>query len=203
MAHGHVGYTLWRDEAEQVRGEKVFSKQTAWRSVTWMPLCLDGQQSFFCSLQHNRASLLWSLLYVELLALDGPSVRETSQCLTDGPELLLPLLKLSVVFKVCGGWQGESIPDPNHKGKQDQRHDPLGPWRTHSLQEVKRKIRSSILQCWGCSYIIFITWQSFPKMIDQILVHKMSLKPKMTPLNVWICLLTQITSNMMFTQLLV
>lgn len=68
-----------------------------------------------------------SLQYVELLALNGPSVRETGQCLADGLELLLPLLELSVVFKVCGGRQGESIPDPNHKGKQDQRHDPLGP----------------------------------------------------------------------------
>lgn len=43
VTHSHVGYTLWRDEAEQVRGEKVFSKQTAWSSVTWMPLCSHGQ----------------------------------------------------------------------------------------------------------------------------------------------------------------
>ena len=44
-----------------------------------------------------------SLLYIELTALEGPSVRETGQSLADGPELLLPLLELSVVFKVCGG----------------------------------------------------------------------------------------------------
>lgn len=44
-----------------------------------------------------------SLLYVELLALDRPSVREKGQCLADGPELLLPLLELSIMFKVCGG----------------------------------------------------------------------------------------------------
>lgn len=86
VAHGHVGYTLWRDEE-----------------------------------------------YVEILALNGPPVREAGQGLADGPELLLPLLELSVVFKVCRGWQGESIPDPNHEGKQDQRHDSLGPWRTHCL----------------------------------------------------------------------
>lgn len=80
-----------------------------------------------------------SLLYVELLALDCSSVREEGQRLADSPELLLPLLELSIVFKVCGGWQGESIPDPNHKSKQDQRHDPLGPWRTHCLHRVKAK----------------------------------------------------------------
>lgn len=68
-----------------------------------------------------------SLLCVEVLALDGASVRERSQCFADGPELMFPLLKLMVVFKVCGGRQGESVPDAYHKGKQDQRHDLLGP----------------------------------------------------------------------------
>lgn len=67
-----------------------------------------------------------SLLYVKFLAFDGPSVRETGQRLADGPDLLLPFLKLSTMFKVCGGRQRESIPDPDHKDKQDQRHDPLG-----------------------------------------------------------------------------
>lgn len=43
------------------------------------------------------------LLYIELLALNGPSVGEAGQCLADGLNLLLPLLELSVVFKVCGG----------------------------------------------------------------------------------------------------
>lgn len=86
-------------------------------------VCLQWQR-----LKQSAAALFPEpLQYVELLALDGPSVRETGQCLADGPELLLPLLELSVVFKVCGGRQGESIPDPNHEGKQDQRHDPLGP----------------------------------------------------------------------------
>lgn len=52
VAHGHVGYTLWWGEAEQVRGEKVFSKQTAWRSVTWMPLWSNGQHCV--CLQHHK-----------------------------------------------------------------------------------------------------------------------------------------------------
>lgn len=64
---------------------------------------------------------------VELPALDAPSIGETGQRLADGSELLLPLLELAVVFEVCGGRQGESIPDSNYEGKQDQRHDPLGP----------------------------------------------------------------------------
>ncbi len=51
----------------------------------------------------ESALLSGRLLYVELLALDSPSVREMGQCFADGSELLLPLLKLSVVFKVCGG----------------------------------------------------------------------------------------------------
>lgn len=87
-----------------MRGEKVFSKQTAGRSVTWMPLRSNGQHSL---LQLQRIQMkqtaLESLLYVELLALDSPSVCETGQCLADGPDLLLPFLELSTMFKVCGG----------------------------------------------------------------------------------------------------
>lgn len=86
----------------------------------------------------ETASFAKSLLDVELPALDGPFVGEAGQCLAGGPELLLPLLELAVVFKVCGGRQGESIPHPDHKGKQDQRHDPQGPWRTHCLHGVIR-----------------------------------------------------------------
>lgn len=63
------------------------------------------------------------LLYVELLALDGPSVRELCQCLADGPDLLLPLLELPAMFEICGGRQGESIPQTDDEGKKD--HDPL------------------------------------------------------------------------------
>lgn len=97
---------------------------------------MDAPASIFCitkSSTHSAGVCVTEgkigplcLLYVELLALNGPSVRQAGQCLADGPELLLPLLELSVVFKVCGGRQGESIPDPDHEGEQDQRHDPLG-----------------------------------------------------------------------------
>lgn len=78
--------------------------QTAGRSVTWMPLRSNGQYSLL-QLQRiqMRQSALESLLYVELLALDSPSVGETGQCLADGPDLLLPFLELSTMFKVCGG----------------------------------------------------------------------------------------------------
>lgn len=75
-------------------------------------------------------------LYVKLLALDRPFLWETGQRLADGPELMLPFLQLFAVFKVCGGWQGESISDPNYKSEQDQRHDPLNP------AEKKKKKRS-------------------------------------------------------------
>lgn len=34
VAHSHVRYAVWRDETEQVKKEKVFSKQTARHSVT-------------------------------------------------------------------------------------------------------------------------------------------------------------------------
>lgn len=57
VAHGHVGYTLWWDKANQVRGEKVFSKQTARRSVTWMPLWSKGHH-FLPHREHKWASLL-------------------------------------------------------------------------------------------------------------------------------------------------
>lgn len=93
-------------------------------------------QTFFFLLNINNPTLAdLYLLYVKLLAFDCPSVREVCQGLADGPELLFSFLKLSVVFKVSGGWQRESIPDPNHKGEQDQRHDPKAPWRTHCLYE--------------------------------------------------------------------
>lgn len=84
---------------------------------------------FLASQRTQISQSVKSLLYVKFLALDGPSVRETGQRLADGPDLLLPFLKLSTMFKVCGGRQRESIPDPDHKGKQDQRHDPLGLWK--------------------------------------------------------------------------
>lgn len=58
--------------------------------------------TFFIAVTENT-NALESLLYVELLALDSPSVGETGQCLADGPDLLLPFLELSTVFKVCGG----------------------------------------------------------------------------------------------------
>lgn len=82
------------------------------------------------------------LLYVKLLALYRPLVWETGQRLADGPELMLPFLQLLAVLKVCGGWQGKSIPDPNHKGEQDQRHDPLSPEKEQkqgSEQEIYNK----------------------------------------------------------------
>lgn len=78
-------------------------------------------QTFFFLLNINNPTLAdLYLLYVKLLAFDCPSVREVCQGLADGPELLFSFLKLSVVFKVSGGWQRESIPDPNHKGEQDR-----------------------------------------------------------------------------------
>lgn len=143
VAHTHIGYTLWGGEADQVREDK-FSKQTG-------SFCIhhSKKQAPTCTcvvLQRKRTKRVFftfceHLLYVELLALNRAPVRKANQWLANGSELLLPLLQLSVVFKVSRCWQGESIPDPHYKCKQDQRHDPQAPWRTHSLHEDKSKMR--------------------------------------------------------------
>lgn len=104
---------------------------------------LNGEYS---SLQAQKKAWFHKiLLYIKLPALKRPPVWETGQRLADGPELLLPFLQLFAVFKVCGGWQGESIPDPNHKGEQDQRHDPLRP------AEKEQTERSGL---WGQEYLL-------------------------------------------------
>lgn len=92
VAHGHVGYTLRRGEA--AAGETgrrcLVNKQTG-RWATRTPL-------------RSQLSPRGFLLYIELLALDGPSaVGEMCQRLADGPDLLLPLLELAAVLKVSGG----------------------------------------------------------------------------------------------------
>lgn len=137
MAHGHVGYTLWRDEAEQVRGEKVLSKQShmqydvdASQVIKWRMFSFKGREK-----ARDTAWFHKILLYVKLLALKRPPLWETGQRLADGPELMLPFLQLFAVFKICGGWQGESIPVPNHKGEQDQRHDPLRPAEKEQMEK--------------------------------------------------------------------
>lgn len=115
----------------------MFSKQTDGHSVTWMPLRLKGHFSVVVTESTDETvHFPTSLLYVELLAPDSAPVWETGQRLADGPELLLPFLELPTMLKVCGSRQGESIPDANHKGKQDQRHDLLVP------SEEKRGERS-------------------------------------------------------------
>lgn len=79
--------------------------------INWTTVCLYfvlDMCSVFAQLQkapvkESAVGLITeSLLYVELLALDSPSVRKAGQGLADSPELLFPLLELSVVFKVSG-----------------------------------------------------------------------------------------------------
>lgn len=60
VAHGHVGYTLWRDEAEQVREENrcLVNKQpdAAWHRCPMTTFCFLQLRS-----AHNWDSLLWFL----------------------------------------------------------------------------------------------------------------------------------------------